>query len=191
MIDEREYLNAQAKRFSGENVAAQNRLKSAYRFFKSFVSKELPLLDIGTRDGWMLTYLYRKKFKSLIGIDITEVAVKYAQNQGRNVIWGDMHNLTSFGDEDFGTVLMTHSLEHCYDTKIVVDGVYRILKKDGIVYVEVPLESRAKRDVAHFCNFQSIHDVIKVLGPKFKLLKHKVVPIRRRLRNLLCVFRKV
>ena len=191
MVNKKEYTKAQAARFSGENLAARNRLKSAYRFFEVFVDKNLPLLDIGARDGWMLEYLKRKKFVNTTGVDITVDAVKYAQSQGRNVIWADMHDLSSFDTESFGTILMIHSLEHCYNTQVVVDGLLRILKPSGILYVEVPLETSAAKDVAHFCNFTSIHDVIKVLGPQFKQLKHKVVPLSKKLKNMLCVFRKI
>ena len=191
MVNKKEYTKAQAARFSGENLAARNRLKSAYRFFEVFVDKNLPLLDIGTRDGWMLDYLKRKKFINITGVDITVDAVKHAQKEGRNVIWADMHDLSSFDKEGFGTILMIHSFEHCYDSKVVVDGVHRILKPNGILYVEVPLETHAAKDVAHFCNFTSIHDVLKTLGPQFKLLKHKVVPLSKKLKNMLCVFRKI
>jgi len=191
MFNEKEYLDAQAKRFSGENVEARNRLKSAFRFFEKFVKPELPLLDIGTRDGWMLDYLIRKRFINIMGIDITVDAVKYAQSQNRNVIWGDMHNLAAFNDGEFGTILMTHSLEHCYDAKVVASGLYRVLQPGGILYVEVPLESRAAKDVAHYCNFESIHDVVKILGSGFKLKKHKVVQVSRKLKNLLCVFERI
>jgi 2-polyprenyl-3-methyl-5-hydroxy-6-metoxy-1,4-benzoquinol methylase len=191
MVNKREYLDAQARRFSGENVEARNRLKSAYRFFEKFVKSDLPLLDIGTRDGWMLDYLKRKRFTNIMGIDITEEAVRYAQSQNRNVIWGDMHNLAAFNDSEFGTILMTHSLEHCYNAKAVVSGLHRVLQLGGILYVEVPLESRAARDVAHYCNFESVHDVVKTLGTGFQLKKHKIVPIGRRLKNLLCVFERI
>jgi len=191
MVNKKEYLDAQAKRFSGENVEARNRLKSAYRFFEPFVDKQQSLLDIGTRDGWMLDYLRRKKITNTMGIDITEDAVKYAQSQGRNVIWGDMHNLSAFSEAEFGTLIMIHSLEHCYNPQVVVNGLSRILKLGGILYVEVPLENKPAKEVAHYYNFSSVHDVVKVLGSHFKLLKHKVVPVSKKLKNLLCVFQRI
>jgi hypothetical protein len=55
----------------------------------------------------------------------------------------------------------------------------------------VPLESKAAKDVAHYCNFESVHDVVKTLGPGFKLKKHKVVQVSRKLKNLLCVFERI
>ena len=191
MVSKREVRQIHAARFAKENAAVRDRLIESYRFFKPFVDKDLPLLDIGARDGWMLEYLKRKKFMNTTGVDITVDAVKYAQSQGRNVIWADMHDLSSFDTESFGTILMIHSLEHCYNTQVVVDGLLRILKPGGILYVEVPLETHAAKDVAHFCNFTSIHDVLKTLGPQFKLLKHKVVPLSKKLKNMLCVFRKI
>lgn len=190
VVDRKKYLKAQAGRFSGENKEARRRLKSAYRFLRPYLSRDKPVLDIGTRDGWFVDYLRRKKFQDVQGIEITEDAVKYAQSQNRNVIWGDAQDLSAFEDEYYGTVLMIHSLEHCYDSKSAVEGVHRILQPGGTFFIEVPLEHSPDVTVAHFCNFTSVHEVKELLGDKFQLLKHKVVPMGRKVRHLLCAFRK-
>lgn len=191
MVDKGRYFRSQASRFEGESVKARSRLKKAYRLFKPYVSPQQPLLDIGSRDGWFLEYLKRKKFSSVLGVEITEEAVKYAQKHGRNVIWGDAHELSSFGDEEFGTVIMNHSLEHCYDPKRAIEGVYRILKTQGILFIEVPLEKQPNVENAHFCNFASVHDLRDLLGDGFKLLKQQVTPMGKGVKHLSCVFRKI
>ncbi len=195
MVDQEQYKESQAKRFFGTDVkTARGRLKKAYRFFEPFVRKNRPVLDIGTRDGWLVDYLRRKKFRHVQGIEITEDAVKYARSQGRNVIWGDAHDLSSFGDQEYGTILMIHSLEHCYKPKKVAKSVYRMLEPKGIFFIEVPLESDPNWRMAHYCNFTNIHDVVQLLDKtKFELLKDKIyLPDRKKhhIRHLMCAFRR-
>lgn len=197
MIDYEEYKKSQGARFIIENLPlVQKRLKQAYAFFEPFVRKEGALLDVGTRDGWFLEYLNEQSFLNVLGIDLTEEAVRYAQKQGRNVIVGDAHDLSNFEREKYETVLMIHSLEHCYDPKKAVDNVHRALKLGGIFFIEVPLERNTEKP-AHFCNFANINDIINLLGgTRFQLLKeenYKLHPNRpdKRTRHLMCVFRKL
>jgi glycosyltransferase involved in cell wall biosynthesis len=191
----REYKDAQAKRFfGGEVLEVRGRLKQAYQLFSQFVDLNLAVLDIGTRDGWLVEYLKRKKYTDVLGLELTEAAVKYAQSRGRNVVVGDAHKVAEmFPPRKFGTVLMIHSLEHCYDPQLVINNVYKILKDQGILFVEVPLESEPKHDVAHFCSFPTIKDLIKLLGEhRFVLLKHKIVEVdpHQNINHMLAVFRK-
>lgn len=195
-MDLSNYKEVQAKRFFGKDtVVVQGRLKRAYKFFSPFVKKNKPVLDIGTRDGWFVEYLEEEGFCNVLGTDLTEDAVKHAQRHGRNVIVGDAHDLSGFEDKKYETVLMIHSLEHCYDPQKVVDGVYRILAPEGIFFIEVPLENVAVKTMAHFCNFTNVEDVANLLGEaRFQLLKKEIYfprADRPKIRHLMCVFKKV
>lgn len=190
-MDQHKYERAQAKRFSGENKAARNRLKQAYRFIKPIVKSDRPLLDVGCRDGWFIEYLGKKHFTDCVGMELTEKAVQHAQQRGRNVIQGDAHtDLNQFEDQQFNTILMIHSLEHCHSPKTVVEEVYRILQQGGVLYIEVPLEDSPTLEVAHYCSFQSIHDVIDLVGDNFELLKQKSIKMAPDIVHLMCAFRK-
>lgn len=191
----REYKDAQAKRFfGGEVLEVRDRLKYAYKLFSRFIDPNLAILDIGTRDGWLVEYLQRKKCPDVLGLELTEAAVKYAQSQGRNVIVGDAHKVAEmFPPRKFGTVLMIHSLEHCYNPKKVVNDVHHILKDNGIFFIEVPVESEPKQGVAHFCNFPTIRDLVKMLDERrFTLLKHNIVQVNpnKNIHHMLAVFKK-
>lgn len=197
MVDQKRYKESQAKRFfGGEVTVARGRLKKAYRMLAPFANPNQPTLDIGTRDGWFVEYLTRKKFKNVQGIELTEDAVKYAQSQGRNVIWGDAHDLSAFGNQEYGNVIMIHSLEHCYNPQKVAADVHRILKPGGLFFIEVPIEQKSNEKMAHFCNFRNVHDVIRTLDKsKFELLKDKTYApdgkVHKKLRHLMCAFRRV
>jgi ubiquinone/menaquinone biosynthesis C-methylase UbiE len=194
-MDLEAYKQSQAGRFFGGEVKeVQGRLKHAYKFFGPYTDKTLSVLDIGARDGWMVEYLKRKHYYEVIGLEITEAAQQYARSRGRRVILGDAHDLSIFPDNKFGTVLITHCLEHCHTPQKVVDEVCRVFQKGGIFYVEVPLETEAARDMAHFCNFLSIEDVAKLLGPRFELLQHRIVlgdKTNPDIKHLQSIFRKM
>ena len=198
MVSKREVRQIHAARFAKENAAIRDRLIESYRFFKPFVDKDLPLLDIGARDGWMLDYLKRKRFTNIMGIDVYVEAIKHAQWQGLNVVRADMHDLSLFEKEKFGTILMIHTFELCHDAKVVMDGIIRILKPNGILYVEMPIEGHNIKDVdlfrnfaVHSCNFTSIHEIQDAVGIQFELLKHKLTFLRKKRKNLLCAFKKI
>ena len=198
MVSKREVRQIHAARFAKENAAVRDRLIESYRFFKPFVDKDLPLLDIGARDGWMLDYLKRKRFTNIMGIDVYVEAIKHAQWQGLNVVRADMHDLSLFEKEKFGTILMIHTFELCHDAKVVMDGIIRILKPNGILYVEMPIEGHNIKDVdlfrnfaVHSYNFTSIHEIQDAVGTQFELLKHKLTFLRKKRKNLLCAFKKI
>lgn len=188
-----EYVQGQAKRFKEFNPADPlllRRLRFAWRFFSEYIDKTKPVLDLGARDGWFVEYLSkRKKLKRVMGIELVPEAVVRAQENGRNVIQGDAHDLSQFSNESFGTILMIHSLEHCHSPSKVAKEIRRLLQNDGIVYIEVPVEKVPDKDVAHFVSFSCLEDLTKIFSG-FEVVRHRVVKFVRGVRHIQCVFKK-
>lgn len=190
-FDYKEYKKVQASRFSGSDITiVQKRLKTAYKFFKPIVKPQHPVLDLGTRDGWFVEYLTKKGFKDIQGVELNKEAVKWAQSQGRNVIAGDMHDLSMFPPNHYHTILSIHSLEHCYDVPKVVDGFHRLLVPGGVLYIEVPREQKANRKMAHFTPFSSPEIIVEQLGDRFETLKQRVDHIDKNIYHILSAHRK-
>lgn len=190
-IDYEEYKQIQSSRFFGGDIKmVQKRLRAAYKFFKPMVKPQYPVLDLGTRDGWLVEFLTRKGFKDVQGVELNEKAVDWAQSQGRNVVIGDMHDLSSFPSNHYHTILSIHSLEHCYDVPKVVDEFHRLLVPGGVLYVEVPREQEADRTMAHFTPFNSLKAVEKQLGSRFETLKQRVDHIDKNIYHILSAHRK-
>ncbi len=118
--------------------STKRRLMESYKFFEENVDKEVPLLDIGAREGWFLKFLKKRGFKDISAIDISPDAVKIMKSNGWNVTCMDAQELTI--ENLFGTITMIHTLEHCADPRSVVNNIYDALTKGGTLYVEIPLE---------------------------------------------------
>jgi len=104
-------------------------------YFKSNL-KNLVLLDIGSSTGIMTNY-FSKYFKSVVGIDIDEKAVSFAQNNFKNpnltFCIGDSMNLP-FPNNFFDVVNCAHIYEHVPDSKKLMEEIYRVLKPAGICF---------------------------------------------------------
>lgn len=100
------------------------------------------LLDLGSRDGWILDKLQEVGFAKdkLTGMELIPWAAKNARNHGRNVLTGDMHNLEAFKDGEMDVVTMIHSLEHCHTPGRALAEAFRVLKPGGWCMVVVPIE---------------------------------------------------
>ena len=96
------------------------------------------VLDFGC--GWAQTLKYFKsKGADCYGCDPAIEAVTYGKQQGLNVVLTQMDTLRVFNDIKFDVVLLLNVLEHVADPVKTIAEIKRdILKKDGILVVEVP-----------------------------------------------------
>jgi ubiquinone/menaquinone biosynthesis C-methylase UbiE len=100
-------------------------------------TEHLKCLDVGCSGG-IITSLLTAHFKSVIGIDIDDTAVKEAGRDARDknnlfFLVGDAMDL-SFKDQSFDVVICNHIYEHVPDALVMMKEIYRVLKKNGICY---------------------------------------------------------
>lgn len=103
----------------------------------------LKILDLGCGDGFSISVFKSNGFNNIIGIDLHAEKVKLAKKLGHDVLEGDVHNLP-FGKEEFDVVFASHILEHSYDIKKVIAELKRVTKKNGCVFVIIPIEKNTK-----------------------------------------------
>ncbi|MAG50648.1 hypothetical protein CL621_03345 [archaeon] len=122
----------------------KNRLKQIIKL--SDVKKEDTVLDLGCGEGHLLNLL--PEVKEITGLDISKVALSRANTLLKDrtnikLLFGSAED-TKFENNSFDKIFCSEVLEHVPDPKKVIEEIYRILKKDGILVVSIPDEKRIK-----------------------------------------------
>ena len=168
------------------------RLVDAFVYFANYSNKSLPILDIGTREGWFLKFLLKVGYENVQGIEISPEAVILAKSEKLSVVEMDVRKMLA--ENMFGTITAIHVLEHVSNPDKVVDVIYNALVPNGILYLEVPLElNPVAVKSAHFSNFPEPKNLFALFDKtKWKLLKHKIVIMNAAgsKRNCMSVFKK-
>jgi ubiquinone/menaquinone biosynthesis C-methylase UbiE len=107
--------------------------------------KDKDVLDIGCGAGGKTIFYASQGVKSIVGVEILnkykddaeELAKKYGVNDKFTFVCSDASK-TPFVDEFFDTIIMNDAMEHVDEPEKVLDECYRILKKDGKIYLNFP-----------------------------------------------------
>jgi len=119
-------------------------LKILYEFIKPHHK----ILDVGCRSGWSCLRMIHDGYPNVIGIDVQSDNIEYGLAMGAPVELGDAHNLKYY-DESFDVVFIRSSLEHMFDPVQVIEEAHRVLKKGGLLFINVPLEPEGIDDFVH------------------------------------------
>lgn len=96
-------------------------------------------LDVGCASGVITQYIKEKTKSETYGIDISEDALKLAEERGITVKHGDIDGKRlPFDDDYFDGVLCSDIIEHLLATDMFVGELQRIVKPDGYIIVSVP-----------------------------------------------------
>lgn len=128
------------------------------------------LLDVGCGDGSLILKA-RKKFKELYGIDISQSRINKAQHNAAEKFAEDhdihfsvcnINNKIDFPDSMFDVVTSIAVIEHMFDPYFIVGEIHRVLKKNGILIVNVPniayIKHRIKLLFGHLPITSSAHN---------------------------------
>jgi 2-polyprenyl-3-methyl-5-hydroxy-6-metoxy-1,4-benzoquinol methylase len=102
------------------------------------LANNISILDVGTRDGWTVEFLNSLGYPNVVGIELHQDYVDYANRKGRKVERGDIHKL-AFTDNSFDFIYCRHVLEHCLDPILLLTQLMRVLKPNGVLYCSFPL----------------------------------------------------
>jgi SAM-dependent methyltransferase len=98
------------------------------------------LLDIGCGTGIFVNEARRQgRFVEVYGIDISDIAIDIAQQQGVNA---QVINLSSenlpYPDNFFDAITILSTLQYIYQPQIALKECYRTLKMNGVLLLTVP-----------------------------------------------------
>ncbi len=105
------------------------------------------VLDIGCSNGVFLD-IFKERGWQTFGVEPSKSGTE-AKRKGHKVT-RIYFEKSHFPDSYFDLVIMNHTLEHVDDADLVLKMIHNILKKDGLLYVDVPnaggLGSKIMRD---------------------------------------------
>ncbi|HOH70186.1 MAG TPA: class I SAM-dependent methyltransferase [Sedimentibacter sp.] len=107
--------------------------------------KDKIVLDIGCGAGGKTVFYASKGVKKITGIEILGKYKEEAENLAKEFnlqdkfefVQGDAANMP-FENEAFDTIIMNDAMEHVDKPEMVLRECYRILKKDGKLYLNFP-----------------------------------------------------
>ncbi|NEP84652.1 MAG: methyltransferase domain-containing protein [Okeania sp. SIO3B3] len=120
-------------------------------------------LEVGFRDGFNLAYLDSKGVR-VVGIEVNPDSVTHALSLGQEAYEEDIQQKTHFDDGQFDVVSACDVLEHCYDPASALNEMYRIMKSDARLVVEIPFETEFSENISHghsflFHNVENAKDI--------------------------------
>lgn len=127
-----EYLSEDRKEIEHRNIFFDQRL--------DFFTKNAPgrsLLDIGCGDGLFLERAKGRGFK-VYGVEPSEQASSIARSNSLNVFNGTLDSFIKQNEKLFDIVHLKNVLEHVNNPNLVLNECIKLLKREGILYLEVP-----------------------------------------------------
>lgn len=158
------------------------RIKEEYRAIEPLLKKDDYILDVGCRNGAFLEILRNNGFAKILGIDLCPEAVEETLLKGIDCLKYDIQEDNIFDAETFDVITMFHTLEHVSDPLLTAKQVHKILKKGGILFIEVPVHApEPAEDWGHFSIFTDGEQVHKLFEDDFKLLhfSHQKQPTKK------------
>lgn len=139
-----------------DKVAEEKEFPTPFQMeeFKKYVSKEMKILDVGCGYGRTLSELYNQGFNNLTGIDYSQGMI----NRGLrlyphlNLIKNGGDKIP-FSDNEFDAVLLIAVLTSSYkgeDQENLISEISRVLKDDGILYINDYLINQDKRNLKRY-----------------------------------------
>jgi SAM-dependent methyltransferase len=120
-------------------------------------SSKARILDLGCANGGLLGALKCRGFSDLTGVDPSEACARATRElHDVEAVAASLYSLPDLGL--FDVITLSHVLEHLEDLRGAVQSFARVLRPDGIVYIEVPDAGRyAEYLVAPFQDFNTEH----------------------------------
>jgi len=103
------------------------------------------ICDLGCGDG-TLSRNFIQKTKCIIGVDFSTKRAERAKKKGLTAIIGDVQ-LTPFKDKSFDKVVCSEVIEHVLNPQKVICEISRLLKKEGIAVISIPLDENIKKTI--------------------------------------------
>lgn len=126
------------------------------------------VLDAACGEGYG-THLLAQKAKSVVGVDIDDVAIKHANETyvKQNLSYQQCNVLKlAFADDSFDVIVSFETLEHLAEHDELLTEFKRVLKPDGVLLISTP----DKREYSDKTGFDNEYHVRELYPNEFKEL---------------------
>ena len=145
---------------------------------EDLIHRHMYILDVGTRIGSAIKRFNQRGFKRTRGIDISPGAIKNALKYDFNVRIENIEENSDFEKDYFDVLFSRHMLEHCIDLNKAVNGMLNKLKKDGILFLIVPINLKHEEFIPthnyNFFKYDSLLKLILNIRPTMEILYYNV-----------------
>ncbi len=123
------------------------------------ISKDATILDLGCGPGYFLDAMKTRNYTNVTGITLSDGDVKLCREKGHTVKEYDLSFLPQkdgFIDESVDFIFLRHALEHSPYPIFTLMEYNRILKHNGLMYIEVPApdcERKHEYNLNHYSIF--------------------------------------
>lgn len=124
------------------------------------------VLDIGIGRGEVLKAAIERGWDAE-GVEPSESFADYAERETGAKIWRTSIEEASTPDNHYDVVVLAAVLEHLYDPDAIMEKISRILKKGGLLFVDVPNEKGLYFKVGNFYQKLRGRDWCVNLAPTF------------------------
>jgi len=104
-----------------------------YNLILDMIENNPSILDLGCGDGSLSKRLIEEKGCKVIGLDLSEEAVKLARKNGIDARVGDLEKRLDFESNSFDYVILCDVLEHLFDPLFSLKEALRVSKKYVII----------------------------------------------------------
>jgi len=129
MKSKREYQKVRSTQYVKE-------LLQTLLHLKTFIKQNSLLIDIGCSTGFFLDLAKKCGFRTE-GVEKSEIAAEKSLSKGHKVFTGDILEV-DIPLDSVDVVVLLHTLEHLSNPDFVIEKIRSVLKKNGIIIVEVP-----------------------------------------------------
>jgi 2-polyprenyl-3-methyl-5-hydroxy-6-metoxy-1,4-benzoquinol methylase len=161
-------------RFS--RFAFNNSFKQVSKYFDTSGN----VLDVGCAYGFMLQRVPDSFNK--FGMDISDHAIEEAKKRVPTAtfkVWNAEDELP-FDEDFFDMILLNEVLEHLESPDAALENIWRVLKKDGILYITTPNLNIVRKKILSYADKKEHHvslfprsDLIELLNSQgFKIVEH-------------------
>jgi len=112
-------------------------------FLKQHLTHNMHLMDIGAGTGELM-YLLRDSVNYVCANEINETYTEFIRNQ----LGIDAHSedyLLRNTEKQFDCIISINTIDHMYNPRKAIEKIYKDLKDNGIIYIEVPNDDQALR----------------------------------------------